>query len=236
MERKLRALRSPVIASLRDRDRAVILGRGVERRLEPGGRLFLAGERTRRAYLLLLGMMKLTARDADGNETILALALPGDLIGDVAALDELPQPLDAVAVGRCEVLGVDAPALLHALGHNPLAAVELARSLAQRVRWMCDTALERTSSEVPARLAGRLLDLADLLGRPYEGAIEMDLPLPQGDLGKLAGMCRESACKTLRRFKRAGIVDYRGRKLRILRPDVLERIRCTGRTERANPR
>ena len=99
---------------------------------------------------------------------------------------------------------------------------------------MSDTAVERTSSEVPARLAGRLLDLADLLGTVRQGAVEMELPLAQGDLGRLAGMCRESACKTLRRFKSQGLLDYRGRRLRILRPDALERwsSRCKHRSRR----
>jgi CRP-like cAMP-binding protein len=73
------------------------------------------------------------------------------------------------------------------------------------------------------------LDLAELLGRQRGDAIDVDLPFPQRDLGGLAGMCRESACKTLSRWKSEGTVDYQGRRLRILRPDVLYRIRCAGR-------
>jgi hypothetical protein len=42
-------------------------------------------------------------------------------------------------------------------------------------------------------------------------------------------MCRESTCKTLRRFQREGLVDYRRRRLRIMRPDALEEIKVTGR-------
>jgi CRP-like cAMP-binding protein len=97
------------------------------------------------------------------------------------------------------------------------------------MRWLYATTLERTSSEVPARLAGRLLDLGDLLGRIHQGALEIDLPVAQGDLGRLAGISRESTCKALRSFKSQGLLDYRGRRLRILRPDALERIRCAGR-------
>jgi CRP-like cAMP-binding protein len=127
------------------------------------------------------------------------------------------------------VLGIDADMFVQMLSRSPSGALELARAMAQRTRWLCDAALERSTATVPARLAGRLLDLADLLGRVDRGAIEMELPLAQEDLGSLAGMCRESACKTLRTFKRQGLLDYRGRRLRILRPDALERIRCSGR-------
>ena len=225
---------SPVLDAMAENDRSLVLDKFVPRRLTSGDHLHLAGDRNRRAHFLVSGLMKLAARNLDGDETILFLALSGDLVGDVAAVDGLPQPLDAVAAMSCEVVGVDADLLVEVLERNPKAALLVARQMAQRARWICDTALERTSSEVPARLAGRLLDLADLLGRVHDGAVELELPLAQEDLGRLAGMCRESACKTLRRFKAAGFIDYEGRRLRILRPEVLERIRCTGRTRLRN--
>lgn len=220
---------SPILDALEEPDRTAVLERLVPRRLHPGESLYFSGERTRRVHVVLKGAMKLSARSGEGDEAILFLALPGDLIGDIAALDDLPQPLDAIAAAPTTVLGLDADLLVEILQRNPAAMLQFARQLGRRLRWMCDTTLERTSSEVPARLAGRLLDLADLLGRMDRGAIAMDIPLAQADLGSLAGMCRESACKTLRRFKADGLVDYRGRTLRILRPDALEKIRCAGR-------
>ena len=220
---------SPVLDALPERDRRALVERAVPRTIRRGQILYMAGERERRLHLVTDGIMKLTARDGSGNETILGLAVPGDLIGEVAAIDELQQPLDAVAATNASVLGIDADTFMDIVSRNGKAAVELARCLATRTRWMCDTAMERSNSEVPARLAGRLLDLADMLGRVDSGAVEVELPLAQADLGRLAGMCRESACKTLRSFKAKGVVDYRGRRLRILRPDVLEKIRCAGR-------
>lgn len=219
----------PVIDGLRFEDQELVRERMVSRRLARNETLHAAGDRARRTHVVASGMLKLCSRSADGNESILALAIPGELVGEIAAVDGLPQPLDAVAAAPSEVLGVDADLLMHALARSPAAAIALAEQLAQRTRWICETALERSTGQVPARLAGRLLDLADMLGRVERGAVEFDLPFAQHELGRLAGMCRESACKTLRRFKRAGVVDYQGRRLRILRPDVLERVRCAGR-------
>ncbi|CAN5727168.1 Crp/Fnr family transcriptional regulator [soil metagenome] len=220
---------SPLLDSLDASDRARLLERAVARRLPRGNTLYFTGDRTRRAHLLVSGVVKLVARSGEGHVTILCLACRGELIGEIAAIDGWPQPLDAIAATPCEVLGLDADALVETLRRNPDALLELARAMAQRTRWLCEAALERSTATVPARLAGRLLDLADLLGRVHDGAVVMDLPLAQDDLARLAGMCRESACKTLRTFKRDGLVDYKGRRLRILRPDALERIRCGGR-------
>jgi CRP/FNR family cyclic AMP-dependent transcriptional regulator len=220
---------SPVLAALSPQDRALLAERSVRRRLDPGEILFLAGDRSSRIHVLCRGLLKLSARDGDGRETILGLAVPGDLVGELPTLDDLPQPLDAVASTASEVVGIDSDDLMRALVRHPHACLEVCRGLATRSRWFCETALERTSAEVPARLAGRLLDLADLVGRVDDGAIELGVEMPQTDLAGISGMCRESACKTLRKFRRGGMVEYHGRRLRILRPDLLERIRCGAR-------
>jgi len=201
----------------------------VPRSLAPDETLHLAGERSERIHLVTAGVLKFVAREGGGNETILGLAAPGDVVGELGTIDGLDQPLDVMAATPAEVVGLDADAFMEAVAGSPAAARCLLELEAARLRWIYSTALERSASEVPARMAGRLLDLADMIGRVEHGAVALDLPLQQTDLGRLAGVCRESACKTLRTFKSQGLVDYRGRRLRILRPDALERIRCAGR-------
>jgi CRP-like cAMP-binding protein len=226
------SLSSSVIDSLTGPDRAIVFDRLVRRSLRRGEALYFAGEQVRRVHFVGTGVLKLSGRGAEGSETILCLALPGEVVGEVAALDGLPQPLDAVAARPSVVHGMDSRLLIEILERNPGAATALAEQMGSRLRWICEAAQERTFSEVPARLASRLLSLAELLGQPKAGAIEMDLPLAQHDLASMAGMCRESACKTLRMFKAAGLLDYRGRRVRILRPEGLERIRCGARVKK----
>ena len=219
----------PVIDALNERDRHRLLDRGVARRLDRDETLHFAGERAQRIHLITQGVVKFVARDGLGNETILGLAVPGDVVGELGVIDDLPQPLDVIAATETRVIGMDADTFMEAVASTPPAARAFMESQAARLRWVYATTLERSAGSVPARLAGRLLDLADMIGRVEDGAVALDLPLQQTELGRLAGICRESACKTMRSFKADGFVDYRGRKLRILRPDVLERIRCAGR-------
>ncbi|MGH2729031.1 MAG: Crp/Fnr family transcriptional regulator [Actinomycetota bacterium] len=220
---------SPVISALPPRARRRVLDGGVRRTLDPGEFLLLAGDDRRRAYVVRSGVVKLTARDIHGRETILGLALSGHIVGDLAALDGLNQPLDAIAVTRADVLGVDADLLVELIAANAAAAFEFARAAVARARCTYEWACERNSRDTWARIAGRLLHLAELLGEGDSAIVEFDVPLMQGDLAHFAGMCRESASKTLKQFKSQGLIDYQNRRLRILRPDVLNRIRCAGR-------
>ena len=219
---------APLLAHLSPEERSCLLDRAVPRRLEPGSFIHLSGEASPRVHLVSSGIVKLTARDAEGRETILGLAVAGDLLGDAAAILGTPQATDAVAVTKCSVVGFDAWRLVEVLRRNPSAALELARTMAGRLRWLGTTAMERTCAPATARLAGRLLDLAEMIGRGSDGRFRLELPLAQTDLGRLAGISRESTCKALRRFKQEGVVDYTRRELTILRPDLLQAIRAEG--------
>ena len=221
--------RNPLIESLPEAERIRLLDRAVPRRLARGDALCFAGDIERRVHFVCTGFMKLSACDGEGRETTLALATEGDIVGETAAVDGGPQPMDVVAITRCEVLGVDADLFLDVVTNDPRASLELARVVAVRTRWIAATASERATTDVSARLAARLLDLAEMLGRMRSGTIEVHLPLTRTDVGQLAGMCRESASKTINRLARQGVLDYSGKTLRIFRPDVLERIRCAGR-------
>lgn len=220
---------APVIAALEERSRHALLDRAVPRNLDVEDTLHFAGERPDRVHVIESGIFKLVARDGSGNETILGLATAGEVVGALTVVDGFGQPIDVIAASACTVIGIDAGNFATAVTSCPRAITELLIQTQAQLRWVYATTLERSAGEIPARLAGRLLDLADILGKPSDGTLELDVPLRQTDLGRLAGMSRESTCKTLRRFKAAGVLDYRGRRLRILRPDVLERIRCAGR-------
>ena len=178
------------------------------RSLSRGAVLHWTGEPAGAIHLVERGALKFVDRDEDGRETIVGIALPGDCAGDVAATDGGPQPFDAVAV---------VPSIVAVL--DPSAGASLvSASLARRARRLAAMVHERSSVNAGARVAACLLDLAD--------GGELRIPLPQGDLGRLAGASRETVCKELKRLRAAGAVAYRGRTLRILRPDVLERLRC----------
>lgn len=226
---------NPLIFALPERERERLLDRAVLRKLERGDALYLAGELEGWVHFVRSGLLKLSTCDHEGRTTTLALAAPGDVVGETAAVDGGAQAFDVIAITPCEVAGVDPELFVDVVTKNPPAALELARVIATRTRWIAATASERTTNDVPARLAARLLDLAEVLGHMRSGTIEVELPLSRTDVGQLAGMCRESASKTLSSFTRHGVLEYRGKTLRIFRPDVLEKIRCGGRAAIPSP-
>ena len=61
--------------------------------------------------------------------------------------------------------------------------------------------------DVPARLAGQLIRLAEQYGEERGGRIHIDLKLSQLELANLIGATRETTSTAINDMKRAGIVD-----------------------------
>ncbi|MDQ3963210.1 MAG: Crp/Fnr family transcriptional regulator [Actinomycetota bacterium] len=225
----------PLLSSLEPSAFERLMARSVTRSLPRGRVLFLSGEARARAHFVLDGSFFLLRRDPSGAESVNGFATRGRLLDEIGTVDGEPHTCDAIAASDAIVLGVDASALRDELDRSVPLAKELARQLEARLRWMTTAATERASCRVAGRVAGRLLDLASQLGEERGGVIEFDLPVQQEQLALLAGTTRESACKTMRALKDKGVLDYRGRRLRILRPDALDYLRCGERAAGPSP-
>src|SRR5688572_24106629 len=116
-----------VLEKLPTDQRERLLARAVKRRLGKGDILHLAGDPVDRVHLVLDGVVKLSLRDSEGEETILGLAPAGTVVGDLGAVDGRPQPLDAIAATAGVVAGLDAQLFVDVVFTDPHAALELSR-------------------------------------------------------------------------------------------------------------
>lgn len=209
---------------LTPRMRGDVLGTARPMPLLRGTPLFLTGDEASCAYVVTRGAVKLTRHDLDGRECGLAIALPGRMVGASALLQKARHRHDAVASTRGSALVLTSQ-LFERILARPEGAPAVASEMASWSDIFEDAAGERTA-RVSTRVAGRLLELADAMGRDGSNGRYLDVPVPFSELAELAAMSRETMSKTLHRFRRDGLIDLRGRTLRIRRRDVLERIRC----------
>ena len=225
----------PLLSELHPRTLERLLDRSVTRSTPRGHVLFLAGETRERVHFVLAGSFLLLERDVAGTESVVGFATRGRLLDEVGLADGAPNSCDAIAATDAIVLGIPSDTFRDELDRNPAMAKAVISQLEGRLEWITSAATERATCQVAGRIAGRLLDLASTLGTRRNGAIEVDLPVQQEQLATLAATTRESACKTMRSLKRQGVVEYRGRRLRILRPDALAYLRCGGRAAGLSP-
>jgi CRP-like cAMP-binding protein len=179
---------------------------GSRRHYRRGEVLFSEGDVGQRVFVLERGWVLIRSADADGREVVLGLRGPGEVLGELSALDGRPRSATAVAADDIEVVITPAHVLQTALARDHEATRELLMTVVDRLREADSRRLEYTTMDTLARVATRLLELTDRFGERLPEGVRVELPLVQEDLARWCGASRESTVKALRTLRALGVV------------------------------
>ncbi len=182
-------------------------------------RLFEADPVTRNAGRISIGTIS-----EDGKEVVLNVLGRGEEFGEIALLDGKERTADATAMAECHLLVLDRSDFMPFLESHPEVAARLIAMLCERVRWVSQSYEDSLFMDLPARLAKRLLLLAETHGEPAGTGTRIEFPLSQQELAKMAGVSREAVNKLLRAWQSEGLIALDHSHLTILDEDRLRRL------------
>jgi CRP/FNR family cyclic AMP-dependent transcriptional regulator len=171
--------------------------------------------------LLRSGRVKVSSLTVTGGESVLAFRGPGDLVGELSALDAEPRSATVVAVDCVEALVVADQEFRAFLAERPAAAMALLRVLAWRLRDSDAKRIQFAAYTTASRVAARLLELCERFGSREGQAIRIVLPLSQEELAGWAGASLEAVGRALRTMRSLGWIETRRREIRVLDLEAL---------------
>lgn len=184
-----------------------LAGRLVARRYGRGQAIFGRGEPGSSMMAVIDGRVRIGITAACGREMLLGIVGPGELFGELTALDGKARSADATALDDCLVLALDRRDLMPVLRQSPEAAISMAEVVCGRVR-AADERLEGALfMTVAARLARLLLRLAERRGGT---PTRVNAGLCQSELGRLIGASRQKVNGHLRRWIAQGLLARDG--------------------------
>ena len=157
-------------------DRRELEARAGHRRFKVGSTLMHEGAPGAEVVLVLTGRVKVTVTTADGREIVLGFCGPGELIGDLAVIDEESRSGTAEAMEPVEALAVAAPDFRALIDRSPGFASAVLRNLVRRFRDADRRRVEFAAAQTLGRVGARLIELADRHGEPVEDGIAITLP------------------------------------------------------------
>jgi CRP/FNR family transcriptional regulator, cyclic AMP receptor protein len=200
-------------------DRETLLNAGRPRHYRAGETIFLAGDPGRFVLLIVEGRAKVIAPSPTGAETILCVRGPGEMIGELTAVDDEPTPRTATVVAldavTCRV--VRAEDFRSILATHAGIAIETLRTLSARLQSSDRRLVEFGTYDVARRLARLLADIADEGGQPSAEGLVLPGGLTQDDLAGWVGGSRESVTRALASFRSLGLVST-GRRQVVVQP------------------
>lgn len=138
---------------------------------------------------------------------MLAIRGPGDVVGEMAAMDNSPRSATVTACEEISACIVEKDDLQAFLLRHPEAAMTLTETMSQRLRWANRRRAELGGLEVKVRLARILSELARSYGHRTHRKVFIRVPLSQSELAALTGARVHSIHKALRDLSADGLVE-----------------------------
>ena len=166
-------------------------------------------------YFVVEGWVKVRTFNIDGKEVTLNILGPGEVVGEMAALDEAPRSTDVISLTEAKVALMSAKAFVEFLNADSACGIKLAQLISRRLRQI-NRRLQLREAGSTARVADILLFLAEFRGRVSRAGVEIP-NLPHRELGSLSGLARETVTRILGKLEQKGkIVRDRDRDIIII--------------------
>jgi CRP/FNR family transcriptional regulator, cyclic AMP receptor protein len=202
---------------------AALRALGRVRRYPVGATLFHERDPPDAVFVLQSGRVKLTCATDGGRDVLLGIREPGDLIGEMSAIDEVPRVASAVALGPVEVLILSSQAFVAYLDRTPSVALVLVRLLNRRLRETARERIEFQALDTVGRVCSRLVELADRFGAAGEDGSGIDVSITQEELAAWTASSREAVIRALRTLRELGWIETRRRGITLVEVESLRR-------------
>lgn len=156
-EMTLEALRTvPLFASLDDKAATELRDLLTVKDVKSGTQLFHQGDSGDALYLLESGSVRISIRDEDGGEVILADLAQGDFFGEMALIDGRTRSADARVMDDARFAILSRDNFLAFVRSNPDVALEMLSALSDRLRRTDQLIRSRVSRNVNEEAEARL--------------------------------------------------------------------------------
>lgn len=210
----------PLFRELTDAELDRIAAGTAQVRAPAGTILFRRGEACSGFHVVVYGQVKLAFGAADGSEKVVEILGPGQSFGEAVMFLDKPYVVFAETLADSLLLQIGKAGVFAELERNPRFARKMLAGLAQRLHRLVHDLEAYTLRSGTQRVIGYLLrDYAE--DAPPHAAIEIALATSKGVLASRLNITREHFSRILHDLSAAGLIEVRGRIIRITDPERL---------------
>jgi CRP-like cAMP-binding protein len=196
-------------ARLSPAEQASVRHAGVRTAHHAGTILCHQGDDEHHVLILLSGHVRVTKSATDGREIVAGVRGPGDVVGELAALDERPRSATVSALVDVETLNVPGSRFATLCRTHPGIAWVLLGVMIERLRESGRSWAEFGGGQTSQRIAALLLELAVRHGKPTTEGVDIPLWNGQQELAAAAATSRESVARALRVLREQRLITTR---------------------------
>jgi CRP/FNR family transcriptional regulator, cyclic AMP receptor protein len=199
-------------------DQLEVVRDGRRMTLPAGATLLFEGDLSDRVVVVLDGAVRVFATASNGREVLVTVAGPGEIMGEMSAVDGQAHSASVNTLDEADVVLVPAASFRAVMQANTRVAFAVATRLTRELRHVLQQRVGVEALDVPTRLAQVMVSLAERLAVGEDG---VELPVSQRELAESCGASREAVTKALAAFRSRGWVMTDRRSIRVLDLEAL---------------
>jgi CRP-like cAMP-binding protein len=188
-----------------DVERVISIARAVE--FVSGDVVYLADDPVTEVFLLTQGCVKKSQFSESGQEVVLRLAVPGEIISEPTLVSGGRHSSTVLAIQDSKALSWELANFDAALKCFPDLRRNVGRILENRLAELSRRYWEVSTKTASPRLANGLVYLVDQIGERVDDHVEVRVS--QETLGRMTGMNSFSVCRLLSKWRAEGIIRLR---------------------------
>ena len=158
----------------------------------------------------------------NGKDTIVRIAVRGEVLGQRSVIAEEHANLSAVALNDMQLCFIPKIHLMDSLSANPGFSKEILLQMAKDLKFADNVIVNIAQKPVKQRIAEVLMYLDKNLGIDVQGYIA--IILTREDISNIIGTAKETCIRTLSNFKKQGFISTEGKRIKIENHSALSRI------------
>lgn len=195
--------------------RAALSAAWVEARYSAGAMIVSADDTDDDVFFILSGRARAATYTNQGKEVMLSDLTPGESFGIFAAIDGQPRSTNVVAIEESRLARMSAQRFNDVLYTNSDVTRAFLHYLINRIRSLSERVTDVTTLNAEQRLISELLRIS--VPDPARPGTALVDPLPtQQELATVIFSQRESVGRDMSKLKDLGLIERKGRSLRIL--------------------
>jgi CRP-like cAMP-binding protein len=213
----------PFLSQIDAADRAALEARWTVHRHEAEEMIVAHDEAGRDVFFVLEGHARATVFSSGGRAIAYRDIEPGDIFGELAAIDGRTRSASIVAHGTMSVARLPAAGFRDLVNSRPDFTWALLRHLSSQMRRMTDRIYEFNTLVVRKRLVRELLRLAEQ-GQSAGKSLLISPAPTHFDLAAMISTHREAVSRAMSALAKEGLIEKRGRSIVLCAPRELRAI------------
>lgn len=200
--------KTAIFAGLRNEDIEELARNSQWESYEKGDYVFFEGDDNEWLYTPFEGRLKLVKHHETGKDIILAVIVPGDIVGEGPVYDGDVQPASLQTMEVSSVIRIRKAALVSVLKKYPGTLEKLVSHESGLLRDSFEQVKQLSGERVKRRIATVLLKLADKTGELLpDDTVRINLRVTRQDIANMAGSTVETTIRTMSKIASEGIID-----------------------------